>query len=306
MHYHQFGDEWIYLRIIPRQSVRGSPSLVGRGIANPMSAMTRGFKSLSPRHWIVYIVGVWDFAPRPYTVSVGNATRFPDFIILEACLIFEICGLFELILRIFVCIFAESSCSNIKSMIDFLYIDIFIIPCNVVWPKVLCNSLTKLRGYFFNLYADIGISDFDCVFETMQKNTTKSECLWVKYLSVKPIKILDYSIFVLILIFSILLLIDYGFLKISDHSQLENIKKTTEIILGILVSLFILDLSLKYRKSENWRVFLKKNWFDIITLALIPIFSTMKMLKIVIPLVKKLKILKMFTKIIYKSKKLTK
>ena len=140
----------------------------------------------------------------------------------------------------------------------------------------------------------------------MQKNTTKSECLWIKDLTVKPIKILDYSIFVLILIFSILLLIDYEFLKISDHSQLENIKKIIEIILWILASLFILDLSLKYRKAENWRVFLKKNWFDIITLALIPIFSTMKMLKIVIPLVKKLKILKMFTKIIYKSKKLTK
>ncbi len=45
------------------------------------------------------------FAPRPYTVSVGNATMFPDFMILEACRIFEICGFFELILRIFVCIF---------------------------------------------------------------------------------------------------------------------------------------------------------------------------------------------------------
>ena len=29
--------------------VRGSPSLVGRGIANPMFARTRGFKSHSPR-----------------------------------------------------------------------------------------------------------------------------------------------------------------------------------------------------------------------------------------------------------------
>lgn len=125
-------------------------------------------------------------------------------------------------------------------------------------------------------------------------------------MTIKPIKILDYSIFVLIIIFSILLLIDYEFLKISDHSQLENIKKITEIILWILVSLFILDLSLKYHEAENWRVFLKKNWFDIITLALIPIFSTLKILKMVIPLVKKLKILKMVTKIIYKSKKLTK
>jgi len=123
-------------------------------------------------------------------------------------------------------------------------------------------------------------------------------------LTEKPIKILDYSIFVLILIFSILLLIDYEFLKIVDPFQLVNIKKATEIILWILVSLFVLDLYLKYRKAENWKVFFKKNWFDIVTLALIPIFSTMKVLKIMVQLVKKMKILKMFTKIIHKSKKL--
>jgi len=102
------------------------------------------------------------------------------------------------------------------------------------------------------------------------------------------------------------LLIDYEFLKIVDPFQLVNIKKATEIILWILVSSFILDLYLKYRKAENWKVFFKKNWFDIVTLALIPIFSTMKVLKIMVQLVKKLKILKMFTKIIHKSKKLSK
>ena len=32
--------------------VRGSPSLVGRGIANPMSEMIRGFKSHSPRFFL--------------------------------------------------------------------------------------------------------------------------------------------------------------------------------------------------------------------------------------------------------------
>ncbi len=30
--------------------MRGSPSLVGRGIANPMFARTRGFESHSPRY----------------------------------------------------------------------------------------------------------------------------------------------------------------------------------------------------------------------------------------------------------------
>jgi hypothetical protein len=34
---------------------RGSPSLVGRGIANPMFARTRGFESHSPRFSLVFL-----------------------------------------------------------------------------------------------------------------------------------------------------------------------------------------------------------------------------------------------------------
>lgn len=121
-----------------------------------------------------------------------------------------------------------------------------------------------------------------------------------------PIKIFDYLIFILVIVLSVLLLIDYEFIKLSDSNTLEIVKKISDIVLVILVLFFIIDLFLKYRKSKNWKVFLKKNWFDIITLALIPVFSTVKMLKIMVSLIKKLKILKMFTKIIYKSKKLTK
>ncbi len=121
-----------------------------------------------------------------------------------------------------------------------------------------------------------------------------------------PIKIFDYLIFILVVALSVLLLIDYGFIKLSDSNTLEIIKKISDVVLVVLVLFFIIDLFLKYRESKNWKVFLKKNWFDIITLALIPIFSTVKMLKIMVSLIKKLKILKMFTKIIYKSKKLAK
>lgn len=121
-----------------------------------------------------------------------------------------------------------------------------------------------------------------------------------------PIKIFDYLIFILVVALSVLLLIDYGFIKLYDSNTLEIVKKISDVVLVVLVLFFIIDLFLKYRKSKNWKVFLKKNWFDIITLALIPIFSTVKMLKIMVSLIKKLKILKMFTKIIYKSKKLTK
>lgn len=77
-------------------------------------------------------------------------------------------------------------------------------------------------------------------------------------MALKPIKILDYCIFVLIVIFMLLLLFDYEFLTVYDHSQLEYIKKATEILLGILVTLFILDLYVKYRNAENWQVFFKK------------------------------------------------
>ncbi|NJK78294.1 MAG: hypothetical protein HC944_06290 [Nanoarchaeota archaeon] len=121
-----------------------------------------------------------------------------------------------------------------------------------------------------------------------------------------PIKILDYTIFILVIVLSVLLLIDYEFIKTSDSFVLDTIKKTSDIVLIVLVSLFTVDLFLKYRKSKNWKVFLKKNWFDIITLVLIPIFSMVKILKIMVSLIKKLKILKMFTKIIHKSKKLLK
>lgn len=121
-----------------------------------------------------------------------------------------------------------------------------------------------------------------------------------------PIKIFDYLIFILVVALSVLLLIDYGFIKLTDSNTLEIVKKISDVVLVVLVLFFIIDLFLKYRKSKNWKVFLKKNWFDIITLALIPVFSTVKMLKIMVSLIKKLKILKMFTKIIYKSKKLTK
>ncbi len=49
-------SEFIY-RLIPGIFVRGSPSLVGRRIANPMSARTRGFKSPSPRHQKLNLIG---------------------------------------------------------------------------------------------------------------------------------------------------------------------------------------------------------------------------------------------------------
>jgi hypothetical protein len=52
---------------------RGSPSLVGRGIANPMSARTRGFKSHSPRLSVVFL---WIYVSINH-VKVGSLRNIP-------------------------------------------------------------------------------------------------------------------------------------------------------------------------------------------------------------------------------------
>jgi hypothetical protein len=55
--YSIYGNVYIINIIAKNQSSfkRGSPSLVGRGIANPMFARTRGFESHSPRYSLVFL-----------------------------------------------------------------------------------------------------------------------------------------------------------------------------------------------------------------------------------------------------------
>ncbi len=50
--------------------VRGSPSLVGRGIANPMFARTRGFKSHSPRFFFSKLTIF--YKSKKYEVMIAN------------------------------------------------------------------------------------------------------------------------------------------------------------------------------------------------------------------------------------------
>jgi len=83
-------------------------------------------------------------------------------------------------------------------------------------------------------------------------------------------------------------------------------KSFFDFLIWPLVILLILDLILKYRKIKDPKKFVKKYWVDIIMLILIPIFFAFKFFKIGLSAIKKLKTAKMGTKVIHKTKKITK
>ena len=62
-----------------------------------------------------------------------------------------------------------------------------------------------------------------------------------------------------------------------------------DIISWIIWGVFAVDVFFKYRASENWKVFLRKHWFDI--LLLIPFFRILRLLR-VLRLLKTLKLLR--------------
>lgn len=78
-----------------------------------------------------------------------------------------------------------------------------------------------------------------------------------------------------------------------------------DLFLYVMISLLVVDLVLKYRKTNNLKKFLKKYWIDIGMLLLIPIFSTFKFFKIGLSLIKKLKTAKTGVKILHKIKKVS-
>jgi lysylphosphatidylglycerol synthetase-like protein (DUF2156 family) len=121
-------------------------------------------------------------------------------------------------------------------------------------------------------------------------------------------KILDLIILVLVALFFI------GLLAFEYHSLgLENpilpipdeFKEFFEFLIWPILALLTLDLILKYRKIKNAKKFVKKHWFDIVMLVLIPVFSIFKFLKVGVSVVKKLKTIKMGAKIFHKTKKVS-
>ena len=79
-----------------------------------------------------------------------------------------------------------------------------------------------------------------------------------------------------------------------------------EVLLWVFFGLLVLDLYLKYKKLNDWRLFLKKHWHEILMVVLIPFLSVFKIAKISVKLVKTLKASKSGFKIFYKAKKASK
>jgi len=122
-------------------------------------------------------------------------------------------------------------------------------------------------------------------------------------------KILDLTILVITTIFFIgILAFDYPIFGLSEPLILipYEWKFFFDIMIWLLVSLLIIDLTLKYKKTKNPKKFIKKYWIDILMLILIPIFSVFKSLKIGLSIVKQLKTAKMGAKIAHKTKKISK
>jgi hypothetical protein len=79
-----------------------------------------------------------------------------------------------------------------------------------------------------------------------------------------------------------------------------------EILLWVFFGLLVLDLYLKYKKLNDWKLFLKKHWHEVLMVFLIPFLSAFKIAKISVKLVKTLKASKNGFKIFYKAKKASK
>ncbi|MGD8708544.1 MAG: hypothetical protein PVI88_07685 [Nitrosopumilaceae archaeon] len=120
---------------------------------------------------------------------------------------------------------------------------------------------------------------------------------------------MDFSILVIVTIFFVgVLAFDYPIFGLSEPLILipYEWKFFFDVLIWPLVSLLIIDLALKYKKTKNPKKFIKKYWIDIVMLILIPIFSAFKSLKIGIKIVKQLKTAKMGAKAAHKSKKISK
>ena len=121
-------------------------------------------------------------------------------------------------------------------------------------------------------------------------------------------KILDLMILVLTSLFFIgLLAFEYHAFGLESPILPipDTFKEFFEFLIWPILILLAFDLILKYRKIKNPKKFVKKYWIDILMLALIPIFSVFKFLKIGLGVIKQLKTIKMGAKIFHKTKKIS-
>ena len=105
---------------------------------------------------------------------------------------------------------------------------------------------------------------------------------------------LEYSIlFLVVFYFVVLLFSEYQVfgLEFPIIEIPQQLKQINEIVLYVMLSLLAFELLLKYMKVEDWKIFLKKYWLDVVMVILIPVFSGIKILK-ALKLAKKVKIAK--------------
>lgn len=126
----------------------------------------------------------------------------------------------------------------------------------------------------------------------------------------KPLeKILDFTILGLAIVYFVGFLSFYPdsvFLKEALYDIPREYEIHFEYVLWAFFSLLILDLYLKYKKLNNWKLFLKKHWHEIVMLALIPFLAVFKIAKVAIKIVKTMKASKSGFKVFYKAKKASK
>ncbi|MEW6043014.1 MAG: hypothetical protein AB1608_02015 [Thermoproteota archaeon] len=96
------------------------------------------------------------------------------------------------------------------------------------------------------------------------------------------------------------------FLKEAPYHIPHSYEIYFETLLWVFFGLLILDLYLKYKKLNDWKIFLKKHWHEIAMIALIPFLAAFKIAKISLKLVKTLKASKSGFKVFYKANKATK
>jgi hypothetical protein len=103
---------------------------------------------------------------------------------------------------------------------------------------------------------------------------------------------------------------------ISIHSEVlgvprlfpvpEQLEEFWDLFMWIIFAMLAFDIYLKYRKVGNARLFLKKHWLEVTMLAMIPLFSGLKIAKISIKLVKGLKMMKSGFKVAHGANKISK
>lgn len=72
----------------------------------------------------------------------------------------------------------------------------------------------------------------------------------------------------------------------------EELKTFIGILPWIIFALFLLDLYLKYRVSNNIQHFLKIHWLDVLLTALFPVFGIFKFIKFGVKIYKIIKVAK--------------